>query len=82
MTKQIESVPESITREQYMSWYRNCGFDPRDVVSLKFTGKGVYAKLFQRDENGQRIDEGGPNFGYATNSVFIPVYPYGDTKPE
>jgi hypothetical protein len=77
MTKQIESVPESITREQYLSWFANCGFDPSNVASLKFTSKGVYAKVFERDEHGKRVEAGGPDFGAVVHSVFIPVLPYG-----
>lgn len=73
MTKQIEGIPESISREDYLSWFAHCGFTPRSIASLKFTGKGVYAKVFELDENGAKIMAGGPDFGAVVHSVFIPV---------
>jgi hypothetical protein len=82
MSKVIASVPESISREDYISWFTKCGFIPSNVVSLKFTGKGVYAKVFERDGNGNKMVVGLPGEEHTdvarsvVNEVFIPVLPY------
>jgi hypothetical protein len=82
MAKVIASVPESISREDYISWFTKCGFIPSNVVSLKFTGKGVYAKVFERDEKGKKMVVGLPGEEHTNvarsivNEVFIPVLPF------
>lgn len=85
MTKQI-AVPASISRADYTAMFRQYGFDPGNTLSLKFTGKGIYAKVFERDENGERVlvrddknagDDTPDIWECVVNTVFVPVYPYG-----
>jgi len=70
MSKTIPSVPESFTREQYMSFFRAVGIRPEDTVSLRFDASGVHATVFAKDDEGRNIvnvDE------YAKHTIFIPV---------
>lgn len=69
--KEIPSVPESISREQYVSLIRLSGFEPDDLVELRFTTEGIYATVFARDDAGFLLDDG--DDGFARHVVFIPI---------
>lgn len=70
--KTIVSVPESLTKEQYTSLVESVGFAPSDVRRLEFRHDGVYAEVFDRDENGRiRMDRQADEV--VVNRVWIPV---------
>jgi len=72
MSKTIEGVPECLTRDQYLSLFEACGFDPSVVVEMRMAHDGVHALVFALDEDGNRrvLPDGS---GYAKHRVFIPV---------
>lgn len=70
--KTIHAVPESLTREQYLSLIEPLGFDVKTLRSLEFRMDGVYAEVMERDASGHLVldrdrDE------VVVNRVFIPV---------
>jgi len=70
--KTIPGVPESLTREQYMSLVESVGFDGKYLRSLEFRIDGIYAEVFERNEKGNlvldtKLDEP------VINRVYIPV---------
>jgi hypothetical protein len=67
----IESVPESITRADYVSLIAAAGVKPEDTVSLEFRTDGIYAVVFAKDESGNRVVD--PADGFCKHTVFIPV---------
>jgi len=70
--KTITGVPESLTREQYVSLIESVGFDVKDLRSLEFRMDGIYAEVMDRDESGRlHLDEARDEV--VTNRVFIPV---------
>lgn len=72
MAKTITGVPESITRDQYLSLINSVGFDANEIRELTFATDGIHAEVFERDTNGHpRIDDDG--MSVVINSVFIPV---------
>lgn len=75
MSKTIEGIPESFTREQYVALFDAVGMNPYDIMSLEFRAEGVYAVVFERDGDGERIliDHTGDDGGWAKHRVFIPV---------
>lgn len=75
MSKAIEGVPESFTREQYVALFDAVGLSPYNIMSLEFRAEGVYAVVFERDAEGQRIliDHTGEDGGWAKHRIFIPV---------
>lgn len=66
---QVEGVPESLTREQYLSLIRSVGFDPRELKSLEFRMEGIYATV-RTNRIEMAPDE--PDVE-ATHRVYIPV---------
>lgn len=48
MSKEIEGVPESVTREQYLSFFRSVGFEPENIKSLRFMPNSIEAVVFER----------------------------------
>lgn len=54
MSKSIEGIPESFTREQYLSFFRAAGVEPRVIKTLRFLPDGVEAVVFAVDEQGKR----------------------------
>jgi hypothetical protein len=87
MSVTIESVPEYLTREQYVAIFTAAGMDPRDVIELRFAHDGVHALVIARDEHGKRrmiatgardgsIPTDDPRYTepvYAKHRIFIPV---------
>lgn len=72
MAKTISGVPESITRDQYLSLITSVGFTPEDLRDLQFTAEGIHATVFERAKDGTlRIDDEGTDI--VTSTVFIPV---------
>jgi hypothetical protein len=70
--KQIDGVPESITRERYASLIAAVGFNVTDLRRLEFRLDGVYADVYDRDDKGHlRIDE--QRNEAIVNRVYIPV---------
>lgn len=55
MSKTIPGVPESLTREQYLSFFTAAGIDPSNTVSLRFLPKGIEAIVWERDSEGRRF---------------------------
>lgn len=72
MSKTIEGIPESFTREQYVALFDAVGLSPYDLVSLEFRAEGVYAEVFERDTTGKRIFSQHDG-GFAKHRIFIPV---------
>jgi hypothetical protein len=70
--KTVVGVPESLTREQYVSLIESVGFEAKHLRSLEFRMDGIYAEVMD-------LKDGKPHFGVgndvrlATNRVFIPV---------
>jgi hypothetical protein len=69
--KTITSVPESLTREQYVSLIASVGFDTNDLRRLEFRMDGVYAEVFERGKAGIRLDL--QTDEVVLNRVFIPI---------
>ena len=72
MSKQIEGIPESFTREQYVALFDAVGVDPYNAESLEFRAEGVYVVVFDLNENGDRYLVGSGE-GYAKHRAFVPV---------
>lgn len=70
MSKTISGIPESFTREQYISFFEAVGVTPSDVSSLSFLAQGVEAVVFERDAEGARVLTGD---AFAKHTIFIPV---------
>lgn len=61
-------IPETITREEYVSLIEGVGLDPNNISSLEFHHDGVYVNVFERDRKGnKRIDQ-------ATQTAMINGY--------
>lgn len=78
MTKQISGVPESLTREEYLSLFRAVGIDPARALSLRFLADGVEAVVFAVDEQGKKIlandnEDLDAGSGWAKHTIHIPV---------
>ncbi len=77
MTKQIPGVPESLSREQYLSLFHGVGIDPARTLSLRFLADGVEAVVFEVDERGNKVlanDPENPDGGsWAKHTIHIPV---------
>lgn len=70
MSQTIEGVPESITREQYLSLMSAVGLDPTHLVKLEFHVDGIYALMYALDPSGKMVvsaDE------LVKNGIYIPV---------
>ena len=78
MTKQIPGVPESLSREQYLSLFHGVGIDPARTLSLRFLADGVEAVVFAVDEQGKKIlandhEDLVAGSGWAKHTIHIPV---------
>lgn len=76
MTKQIPGVPESLTREQYLSLFRGAGIDPTRTQSLRFLTNGIEAVVFEVDERGNKAlanDTENPDGRWSKHTIYIPV---------
>ena len=72
MSKIIEGIPESFTREQYVALFDAVGVDPYNVESLEFRAEGVYVVVFECDDQGERILLKNGD-GDAKHRIFVPV---------
>lgn len=72
MSKVINGVPESLTREQFTQIIRSFGFEPTHLKELRLDATGVHAVVFDFREDGTRhlLKDGA---GYAKNEVHIPL---------
>lgn len=72
MSKEIEGVPESLTRGQFTQIIESFGFDPFKMTELRLDATGVHATVFDFKEDGTRhlLKDGS---GYAKNEVHIPL---------
>lgn len=70
MSKTIPTVPESITREQWVSLFERFGFDVNDTSELRLAPDGVHAVVLARDTEGNPVVEGD---SFATHDIYIPV---------
>lgn len=75
MSITIDSVPEYLTREQYVALFAALGFKPEQVVELRAAHDGVHALVFAPEPDGSRrlLDPADPEQGYRKHRVFIPV---------
>lgn len=79
--KKIEGVPESITRDEYLSLFRAFGLDPSNCQSVEMKQDGVYATVFALDGESKRsidsvttsVEDGIAVGGYYKHRIFIPV---------
>ncbi len=71
VSKTIQGVPESITRQQYVDLVRAVGFDTAAVMSLEFAVDGIHAIVKERKDGRDVIDLS--RNGVVTNHVYIPV---------
>lgn len=71
MSIEIQGVPESITRQQYINLVAGAGFNPAHVQSLEFRMDGIYAVVHALTEGGTvRTDAQGEAF---LHRIFVPV---------
>lgn len=73
MSKVINGVPESLTREQFTQIIRSFGFEPTHLTELTLDATGVHAVVFDFKEDGSRhlLKDGS---GYAKSNVHIPLF--------
>lgn len=79
--KKIEGVPESITRDEYLSLFRPFGLDPSNCASVELRPDGLYATVFALDDESKRkidrvttsVENGIAIGGYYKHRIFIPV---------
>ncbi len=70
--KVVSNVPESITRADHVALIASVGFEVNGLRSLEFRLDGVYAEVYDRDEEGRiRLDVNRDEA--IVNRVFIPV---------
>lgn len=74
---QIDGVPESLTREQYVTLIRAAGFDTNELRRLEFRLDGIYAQVkatTAAKRNGIVTTGPTPDTDeLAVHTVFIPV---------
>jgi hypothetical protein len=70
MPKTIPAVPESITREQWVSLFESLGFNPADTRELRLAPDGAHAVVLARDAEGDPVVEGE---SFATHDIYVPV---------
>lgn len=70
--KQIQGIPESITREQYLAMISAAGFDVNDLRRLEFRMDGIYADVMERSDKGHPVVDEQRN-EVVVNQVYIPV---------
>ncbi|WP_307076488.1 hypothetical protein [Arthrobacter pascens] len=71
MTMSINGIPESISREAYLSLISATGIDPGSIRKLTLTADGIYAVVFAVDGDGRKIIE--PASGAVKHTLYIPV---------
>ena len=72
MSKVIEGVPESITRDAYISLIAATGIDPNAIHELSFKADGIVATVFHINASGGKVaDKIGDTF--LKHHVYIPV---------
>src|SRR5690554_3501234 len=72
MSITIPSVPEYLTREQYVGFFKALGIDPMTVVEVRAALNGVHALVFALDEHGHRIlTLDGPPSGYPAGDPLL-----------
>jgi hypothetical protein len=71
MSKTIPSVPDFITREQYVAMFAAMGVDPSNTIELRAAADGVHALVIALDQDGERIVD--RDRGYQKHRIFIPV---------
>jgi hypothetical protein len=70
--KQIDGVPESITRADYLALIESVGLDVKDLRSLEFRMDGIYAEVRARGADGKLVIDVGRD-EMATHRIYIPV---------
>jgi hypothetical protein len=71
MSMSINGVPESISRESYLSLISATGIDPGAIRKLTFAADGIYAVVFAQDADGEKVID--PATGAVKHTVYIPV---------
>jgi hypothetical protein len=69
--KQIDGVPESITRAEYLALIESVGLDVKDLRSLEFRTDGIYAEVRARDTDRKLVIDSRNEM--ATHRIYIPV---------
>jgi len=72
MSKVIEGVPESISRDAYVALFASVGIDAKNTVELSFRPDGIYAMVFERSENGAMVIDAVEGCA-VKNAIYIPV---------
>lgn len=73
MSKTIPSVPECITREQYLALFAAMGVDPSHTIELRAAHDGVHALVIALDEDGNFIVDARDSGCYQKHRIFVPV---------
>jgi len=74
VTKIIEGVPESLTREQYVGLIESVGVDPDTLIEMNFKPDGIYATVAAEDGAGYAVpDDSADEFSIMTHKVYVPV---------
>lgn len=73
MSKQIQGVPESITRQRYIDLIASIGLDARELYSLRFESDHIFAVVKARNANGQQYFDDGAANEVAKHHISIPV---------
>lgn len=70
----LEGVPSSISHEDYLGLMRSIGLDPKNLRSLEFHSRGIYAEVIARTSKGHLIvGNNNEDNELVTHKVFIPV---------
>lgn len=69
--EQLATIPESISREQYLDMLRSLGLDPEMLTGLVFQPNGVLVSVLARhpDARPSRLIDG----THAVHTIWIPV---------
>lgn len=76
MSIEIEGVPASITRADYLRLIKGIGMDVTRVRSLELRGEGIYVAVKARrpgETSDIRTSDGYDGIECATHRVFVPV---------
>ena len=65
----IKEVPESLPRADVVAFFHSVGIDPKWCTSIELRADGIYAEVFARGEDGQKVIL---HYGVATHKVYIP----------
>lgn len=66
----VDAVPESISRYDYLALMRAVGFTPEDLIELRFATDGIYATVPVTDDSGRMVRDGEE---VATHTIFVKV---------